>query len=406
MKKRQLYQTLFEKYLALDQMLFITGPRQAGKTTLAKALLTDHPSHQYLNWDIIGDRKLIRTKPHFYESLDRFQDQPPLIIFDEIHKYSHWKNYLKGVFDRDKGKFKFIVTGSGRLDAFRKGGDSLAGRYFLTHVWPFTLAEQAGHQVSFGDFLSDPLKIDPHNDEIAWKTWKKLEELSGFPTPYLSGQKEIYRVWSETYRNQLVREDIRNLSGVLKIDELEALVEVLPTRIGSPLSLNNVATDLGVSFDSVKSWLEILDRFFLTFRISPFTAKLSRAIKKEQKLYLFDAAQIEDPAARFENMVALELLRAITTWRENGWGEFGLKYIRTKEKEECDFIVIQKNKPLFLVECKLSDPNVSKSLFKFQDNLKIPALQLVNDTGILRRLSNGTQNILVVSAHNWISGLP
>ncbi len=406
MIKRPLYQILSEKFLTMNQMLFITGPRQSGKTTMAKAVMATFPDNQYLNWDIATDRKLIRTNPYFYETKDRHGDKAPLVVFDEIHKYSNWKNYLKGVYDRDQGRFRFLVTGSGRLDAFRKGGDSLAGRYFLIHVWPFTLAELAQERRTFLDFIEDPLGKSRGESQTLWTQWNQLSELSGFPTPYLSGDKHIYRIWSETYRNQLIREDLRNLSGILKIDELEALVDILPNRVGSPLSINNLAGDIGVSFESVKSWIETLERFYLCFRIAPHSNKISRSIVKEQKLYFFDGAQIEDPAARFENMVALELLRATTSWRESGHGEFSLRYVRNKEKEECDFVIVQKNKPILLIECKLSDPSPSKALLKFQGYLNIPAIQLINKTGISRRIRNGSQELLVVSAPEWLAGLP
>ncbi len=348
-------------------MIFIAGPRQSGKTTFAKSLIPLFKSHLYFNWDIATDRKTLRSDPYFYEALDHPPGEVPILIFDEIHKYRNWKNYLKGVFDRDQGRYKIIVTGSGRLDAFSNGGDSLAGRYFLMHIWPFTIVElYDGKQKSMASFLSNPLDLaDNINDPILHETWEKLSTLSGFPTPYLANSEPIYRVWSDTYNNQLLREDIRNLSGIIKIDQLEELLELLPAHVGSTISLNNLAENIGVSFDSVKSWLETFDRFYLTFRIAPFSSKISRTLTKEKKLYFFNYAQISDLAARFENMVALELLRATTSWNERGHGRFSLNYIRTKDKEECDFLICRDKKPLLLLECKYADKNISKTLLKF-----------------------------------------
>lgn len=213
-------------------------------------------------------------------------------------------------------------------------------------------------------------------------------------------------MWSDTYRNQLIREDIRDLSGIVKIDSVEAMVDLLPVRVGSPLSINNLAQDIEVSFDTAKAWLETLERFFVIFRVPPFSKKIARAITKEQKLYLYDYAQIEDPASRFENMVAMELSRAVKNWTERGLGRFDLRYVRSKDKEECDFLITEKQTPKLLIECKLSDPNVSKSLVKFQDVLKVPAIQLVNEPGINRIIRNGTLTITVASAHDWLCTLP
>lgn len=387
-------------------MLFVAGPRQCGKTTLAKMIATNRGEAVYFNWDIETDRKKLRTNPYFYEQLDRTSGSAPLIIFDEIHKYSKWKNYLKGAYDRDNGRYKFLVTGSGRLDAFRKGGDSLAGRYFLIHVWPFTLAELADRRVDMKAFIADPLALNLSGEARLQHIWRRLESLSGFPTPYLSESGDIYRAWSATYRNQLVREDVRNLSGIIKIDQLEEMLDLLPSRVASPLSLKNVSEVIGVSFDSIKSWIEVLERFYLVFRLAPFSAKVSRSLKKEQKLYFYDYAQIEDPAARFENMVAVELQRAVTNWSDQGLGKFELKYVRTREKEECDFLITERRKPVLLIECKLSETNVEKSLFRFQNALKVPAIQLVNVPGISRRLRNGASDILVASAWDWLCRLP
>lgn len=282
----------------------------------------------------------------------------------------------------------------------------MAGRYFLVHIWPFTLAELAESRILLEDFLRDPLNCLESDPQPSAEIWSRLFERSGFPTPYLAAAPEIYRVWSETYRNQLVREDVRNIEHIVKIDQLEALVDLLPLRVGSPLSLNNLAGDIGVSFDTVKSWLNVLDRFFLSFRIAPYTTKVSRAITKEQKLYLFDYAQIEDAAARFEAMVALELYRAISTWNERGLGRFQLNYVRNRDKEECDFLLTDKRRPVCLIETKLSEAAVSKSLMKFQDQLRVPAVQLVMREGVRRQIKNGDQQILVVSAWDWLRQLP
>lgn len=390
---------------AHKQMVFIAGPRQAGKTTFTQILAKDFNNSLYFNWDILDEkRKLIET-PSFYEEVHRKDNSMPLIIFDELHKYSNWKNYLKSVYDRDKGNYKFIVSGSGRLDMYQKGGDSLAGRYFIFYLWPFTLAELAGNNLSFKQFFSNPIKVRACPNKTQ-PTWNRLSQFSGFPDPYLNKTAQFYQIWSNTYIKQLLREDIRDLASIRSFENVAALFSLLPSRIGSPLSMASLARDIHVSFDSVRNWIEIFENFFMVFRIPPWSKKISRAISKEKKLYLFDYAGIESPAAKFENMVALELFRAVSNWNDLGLGNFSLHYLRNREKEEVDFLLSNNHKPFLLIEAKSSDNNAAKSLIKFQKILNIPAVQLVNRNNICKLVSNNNLKIMIISADHWLSLLP
>jgi len=328
-----------------------------------------------------------------------------LVIFDEIHKYSNWKNYLKGVCDRFAKEYKILVTGSGRLDLYQKGGDSLAGRYMKFHLLPFTYSELTNHQCSVPYFINHPFRFQDDN-QTDYGLWDDLFELSGFPEPFLKGKKDFYRLWSNNYQHQLIREDIRDLTQIKKFDSLEILYSLLPLKVGNPLSLSSLNTDVQVSVDSVKTWLEVFEIHYLIFRISPWTEKISRAIKKEKKVYLFDYAQINDIGIRFENMVGLELYRAILNWNDLGLGDFSLYYIRNKEKEEIDFLICKDHYPTLLIECKLSDENVSNSLIKFQNKLNIPAIQLVNKQHVGRIVANQKNKILIISTPRWLSFLP
>ena len=405
MMDRQLYMDLWQELASHKAMVFLVGPRQAGKTTLARMIARGFPNQVYFNWDLVTNKRLLIEKPTFFEQLDRKDKTTPLVIFDEIHKYRKWKNYLKGVYDQFSDGYKFLVLGSGRLDMFQKGGDSLAGRYFQFNLWPFTVAELAGTRRPFAEFIKDPQHVLKEERETQ-SLWSRLADLSGFPEPYLSGTETVYRRWSRNYHRQLIRQDIRNTTDIKNIDETEVLFSLLPSKVGSPLSVESLARDLQVSYKAVRSWLAVFESFFMTFRITPWTRKIARAITKERKLYLYDYAAIPDPPARFENMVAIELLRAVSNWNDLGWGDFSLHYVRNKEKEEVDFLVAQNAKPLFLVECKFSDEAVSKGLLKFQTMLSIPAVQLVDRPGLYKIRSNGKQQVLVVTASRWLAGLP
>jgi len=403
---RDFYSNIYFELAKFKSMVFMAGPRQVGKTTLAQQIETRFVNSLYFNYDIIDNKKELLINPFFYENLNRNDLSRPLIVLDEIHKYHDWKNYLKSLYDRDSENYNFLVLGSGRLDSYQKGGDSLAGRYLLYHLFPFTLSELANEKVDFNYFFDNLQVIFIKDKAKARQVWGQLSELSGFPEPYLSGSKEFYRMWTRNYNSQLLREDIRDFIQNKKADNIALLFSLLPSKVGSPLSVDNLARDVSVSFDSVKNWLDIFDAFFLTFRISPWTARLSRAISKMRKLYLMDYARIDSEASRFENMVALELYRAVTTWNAKGFGNFSLHYLRNKEKEEVDFLIADTNKPLFMIETKLKDPEPSKSLRKFQDTFKIPAIQLLNQQDIFKYYNNNSQRILICSADQWLAVLP
>lgn len=404
MRERLPYQAIWRELSAEKAMVFLAGPRQAGKTTFARSIARGFPNHVYFNWDLVTHKRLLLEKPTFFQELDRTDASVPLVVLDEIHKYRRWKNYLKGVYDQFHADYKFLVLGSGRLNLFQRGGDSLAGRYFPFTLWPFTLGELSRGKISFEEFLGNPLHLG--SDASSGETWAQLSALTGFPEPFSSGKEAFYRRWSKAYHSQLVREDIRNATEIRRIDETEILFDLLPSKVGSPLSMDSLARDLQVSFNSIRDWLDVFESFFLTFRLSPWTRKISRAITKEKKLYLFDYAAIDSPAARFENMVALELLRAVSNWTEHGRGDFGLHYLRNKEKEEVDFLITKNRAPFLLVEAKLSEEQAAPSLLRFQSRLEVPAVQLVNKPKVFKLLANQRQRLLVGSAADWLAGLP
>lgn len=406
MNKRTPYVKIWQDLATDKSMIFLAGPRQAGKTTLGQIISSSFTNSLYFNWDIAEHRINFMENPTFFEAVERKDSSTPLIIFDEIHKYKDWKNYLKGIYDRFHEKYQFLVSGSGRLDLYQKGGDSLAGRYFLFHLWPFTISELGKNNRDIEVFLDAPLQITMENADELKEIWSGLSEMSGFPEPYLAGRMTTYRRWSNTYSQQLIREDIRDLTGVKSVIDMETLYLVLPSKVGSPISVPSLARDLKVSYNSIRSWLSIFERFFLIFSIAPWTRRITRAIQKERKVYLWDIPRVKEPAARFENVVALELWRAITAWNDMGYGTFSLHFIKNKEQQEVDFLIANENVPFLLIEAKLSDAQPSSALKKFQDVLKIPGVQLIKESEGYRMIPNGDQQMLVSPAYQWLSSLP
>jgi uncharacterized protein len=406
MIKRNKYIKYWQKLSASKEMIFLSGPRQSGKTTLAEKMIGSSFSNlSYFNYDFIESKKILRENPYFFEKVDRKDTSLPLVIFDEIHKHDKWKNYLKGIYDKFHEQYQFLVSGSGRLDTFQKSGDSLAGRYFMFHLYPLTLGELGNSYLSPDDFLKDPIVIPVFKKE-RWDLWNTIDKFSGFPEPFMQGKKLFFNRWYKTYSRQLLYEDIRDISEIRKIDSLVSLFSILPSKIGSPVSINNLAMDIGISFNTISDWLTVFDRFFLSFSLSPWTFRIARAIKKEKKIYLMNPAIIEDNGSRMENIVAIELSRATQLWSDMGFGDFNLHYIRNKEKQEVDFLISENNTPKLLIEVKLSDTNPSKSLIKFQRSLDVPGIQLVLRKETARIVTNDKNKILIVSAPDWLGMLP
>ena len=329
------------------------------------------------------------------------ENKKPLIIFDEIHKYKYWKNYLKGVYDGYSDTFEFIATGSGRLDLFQHSGESLAGRYRLFHIFPFTIGELFSKKPRRKS-ADDLIKIPKRQARDAWDT---LFNFSGFPEPFVKSSAVSYRRWANVYHKQIIREDIRDTLAVRNIDAMETLYSLLPDRVGSLLSAANLAQVIKVSHKTVVEWLKVFEKFFLIFSITPYSKSVSRSILKQPKVYFFDYCLLDEPALKFENIVAVELKRAVTLWTDLGFGSFDLHFIRNKEKKEVDFLITEDSRPYLLIETKINETNVGNTLKEFQNLFNIPAVQLVNKVGIKRIIKNGNNKILVATASDWLANL-
>jgi len=348
-----------------EKMVFIGGARQVGKTSLAKYIAENYFKHyDYLNWDARDDRKNILQS--------QFKGNAEIILFDEIHKYKDWKNYLKGQFDKHKDDFKILVTGSARLDVYRRGGDSLMGRYYYYRLHPFSLAE----------FLERGNEIVPFKEIVFQESGKETKEaleialkFGGFPEPLLKQNEKELRRWHNQRVERLVREDIRDLENIRELSLLHVLVDILPDRVGSLLSLNSLREDLSVAHKTVAHWMDILERFYYHFRIYPFHHKKIRSLKKEPKLYLWDWSEVPDGrGARLENIVASHLLKMCHFLNDVEGYKTDLHFLRDAEAREVDFLVTESGKPWFAVEVKSNSREVSKSLPYFGDRLDIPFL--------------------------------
>lgn len=389
-----------------NKMAFVSGPRQVGKTTLAQRYQRQFGQSLYLNWDTLPHQKKILTDPAFLEKENREPDQPFLVVLDEIHKYARWKNYLKGTYDQYKDEFQFLVTGSGRLDLFKKGGDSLLGRYFSVLLLPLSLGELSGQLNGF-DAFKQGLNNPPTDSPERRSAYQQLFRFSGFPEPFSRGRNDFYNLWFAERKKLLVREDIRDTSAIRNISLLEHLANLIPERVGNPLSINALREDVGVAFETARDWIALLEQFFYLFRIVPYTTRVARALRKETKAYLFDWAEIEDDNTRFENLVALHLFKAVQVWQAQGNKLLSLNFIRDKEKREVDFVLSEQGKPVCLIECKASMKELAPNLIHFQEKVQAPvAVQLLHESGVCQKRRAGGMTQWIISADRWLALLP
>lgn len=357
----RVYESLIEEHFTINrQMLFISGPRQVGKTTLSLSL---EKRYHYFNWDDQSDRqKIILGQSSIADKIGASADQT--IIFDELHKYADWKNFIKGFYDKYlQPKWKIIVTGSARLDTYRKGGDSLMGRYFHFSMFPLSVAE-----LLYTNKVDEPLTRQPK--KIEEEKWQTLIQFGGFPEPYLKANKRFHKQWSALRRNQLLQEDIRSLGSGYDISKIEVLAELITINATQMLNYSNLAKHIRVSVETIQRWIALLKQLSYCFTIRPWKKNISRSLLKEPKLYLIDWSQIQDEGKRNETFVANALLKAVTGWTDLGFGAYDLCYIRTKEKREVDFLVTRDQSPWFLVEVKTSQQAISPQLEYFQQMIQ------------------------------------
>ncbi len=367
----RVYDTILRDHLARRrQMAFVSGPRQVGKTTTCRAL-----GSAYLDWDDADHRKVILSGPAAvaaHAGLSIAREQRAVVVFDELHEFRRWKSFLKGFFDTYGADVRVLVTGSSRMDLYRRGSDSLMGRYFPYRMHPFSVAEVAATDLpDLHRILRPPRRLAEGEFEALW-------EHGGYPEPFLTREARFTQRWASLRREQLVRGDVRDMTRVSEIAQIETLAHLLEAGTSAQLVYRRLADAVQVSVDTARRWVGLLAAFHLGFLVRPWFKKVSRSLRKEPKWYLRDWAGVTDPGARAETFVACHLLKAVEGWEDLGLGEFHLGYLRDKEKHEVDFVVVRDGKPWFLVEAKRGDEGLSPALAFFQERLRAPfAFQVV-----------------------------
>ncbi len=385
--KRYLHDLIVEDLA--QKMVFLAGPRQVGKTTLAKDIMNESPAGLYYLWDNRNDRReLLKAQ---------WPAEPTTVVLDELHKYRKWKQWIKGEFDKYRDHLHFIVTGSARLDIYRKGGDSLQGRYRHYRLHPFSLNELHHRSNKIVPMKELVFPGPAHDDAL-----DALFKYSGFPEPFVGQSTRTHRRWQKDRMDRFFREDVRDLENLRDLSSIQLLADLLPERVGSPLSLNSLREDLEVSHKALTHWMDVLENLYYVFRIRPFTTTKIRGLKKEPKAYLWDWTLANDEGARFENMIASHLLKLCHFLEDSEGYRIELHYLRDIQKHEVDFMVAVDRKPWFAVEVKTSSDRVAPALNYFGSRLKIPFLYQVVLKGERDFMEDGVR---VIPAAKFLSGL-
>lgn len=396
---QRIYTAIIREHFAkYRQMVFLSGPRQVGKTTLVR-----EQNPEYISWDREKDRQLILSgADKIAEKLglgSRMSESKPIVAFDEIHRYSRWKTFIKGFFDSYERDVKVMATGSARMDIYKRGGDSMMGRYFPYRVHPFSVAEIIHPSMPDESLIREPSEIDPKDCAALW-------EYGGFPEPFAMRDRRFFRKWRDLRLEQLLRSDVRDVSKTLEIDRIECLAKILINRSSEQLVYSSLARDLNVTEPTIKLWISILKSLYFGFEVRPWFKNVENSIRKTPKWFLRDWSLVEDEGKRAETFVACHLLKAVEAWTDLGYGEFALNYLRDKRKREVDFVVSKDSSPWFLVEVKKGDEKLSAALSAFQRMTGAKhAFQVVLDSAFVNRNCFDYTSPVVVPAKTFLSQL-
>ena len=409
LSNRQIGRYFLDPELVAKKMIFLSGPRQVGKTTFVRKFI-ESGNGAYYNWDARKVRSAYKADSEFFLK----DGLPDFVVFDEIHKINLWKNILKGIYDTTDKRVRFIVTGSARLDYFRKSGDSLVGRYISFRLLPLSVSELLERSFKETLFTAEShwkdadkalLEILDNTDfsKKALEAYESLKHYSGFPEPFFQNNDRFLRRWNEDYIDLLVREDLRDLTRIRELDTVEKVMRLMPARVGSALSLASLARDVESSFPTVKNHVEQLKKLWLLFSIKSWSKNLNRTVRKEEKVYFLNWTYCTDPGARFENFIAVMLFRACCVWNDLGFGKADLWFVRNFDQNEIDFLVTINGKPNFLVETKLTDTAISLPARNMRARFGVPLIQVVDKPGVFKKWS---KEEWTVSADRLLNILP
>ncbi len=396
---RMLTEVLRRHFAENRQMAFVSGPRHVGKSTLARALAGYAFFH---NWDRPSDRALILAGSDAlaeHDGLAELRAGTPILCLDELHKYPRWKNFLKGFFDTWGDRCHVLVTGSARLDVYKRGGDSLMGRYFPFRLHPLSLAEVSDPRVPDADLVRLPAPPDP-------EALASLLRWGGYPEPFLKAKDTFHRRWRDLRNEQLFREDLRDATRIQETAQVQVLAGLLADRAGQLVNYSALASATRISEDTARRWLAVLESFYYGFTLRPWFRNVNKSLRKQPKFYLWDWSVLPEGGARVENFIACHLLKAVHAWTDLGLGRFDLHYLRDTAGREVGFLVSRDRQPWFLVEAKSADRSLNPALDYYQKATGAKhAFQIAMDLPFVERDCFGVKTPVRVPAATLLSQL-
>ena len=406
MKTRQIHAVVDAMCFSDHKMAFVSGPRQCGKTTLARMVCDEHGHGAYWNWDDVVFRRIWTKDPQGCIPSSRV-GVVPVVVLDEIHKAKGWKRSLKGLFDTLPAPADILVTGSARLNVYRKGGDSLLGRYYHFRLHPFSLSEMQDSAFPLPFDVDPMLKDLPTSSSRDGACLQQLMQFGTFPEPLFAQNTRKAKLWRRTRRERVIREDLRDLTRTLELSQIEMLASLIPERVGSPVSTACFRDLLEVSHTTTSRWLNWLKELYYIFEVKPYATHVSRSLKKEGKFYMWDPSEVDDEAARFENLIACHLLKACHMWTDAGEGTFELRYLRNKDGHEIDFLVLRDGTPWLPVEVKLTAKDPSPNWRRFLPGLPCrTGVQVCRQSGVRGLFRDRGRILIVTSAPDLLRLLP
>ena len=339
----------------------ITGPRQSGKTTLLKQLYQD--THQFISFDDPLNIERALTDPKLF--LDSYSTN---IILDEIQYVPELLSYIKISIDQNRQQMgRFLITGSQQFHLIKDLGDSLAGRIALHNLLPFSIKEKRRSKKII-KLLSDGKSCFIHAC------------LNGsFPDLVLNRRKNV-EVWNSSYLQTYLERDVRNLANVGDLRNFQQFVRLLASRCAQILNMTNLSSDLGVSVNTIKRWISILEASQIIFLLPSYYRNLGKRLVKSPKIYFLDVGLVcyltgiqtenhllNGPMAGplFENFVVQEFIKS----SYNKGKRPNIYYLRTHNQLEID-LIIEKNMEIYPVEIKLSktlNVGMAKPIERFRE---------------------------------------
>jgi uncharacterized protein len=349
-RRARFYDQILGERVSRAGIVVISGPRQVGKSSLCGAL-----APQRLDWNNLAERLAMLKGPEAviqHLGLQRPRDRQQPLLIDNLDGHRDWQRFLRKLRARCGGNRPVVVT---MLDAPRT---SLPTNSLAVRIHPWSVGECA-RTLPSAEPINRPAAISDED-------WAALLDHGGFPEPFERRDPRFTRRWNTQRREELL-EDLPRFAFVRDPAIVQMLALTLMSRSATHLIYSDLSRELGVTVDTIRRWIDLLERLQLGFRVRPWFARVPKALRKEPKWFLRDWSDLIEPGARARTFIACHLLKAAEGWTDLGLGRFELRYVRDKRQREVDFLMLRDRRPWFLVAvCDSDNDTLEQALPYFQ----------------------------------------